>query len=182
MNDYPTIKLKPGKGWRLAAGAPWVFADEVAMDRRTRKIERGTLVRLAEGERALGVAGFNAESQIAVRLLDADPDVVVDGAWLVARLQTALAFRERLYDAPFYRLVHAEGDGLPGVVIDRFGDVAVIQPNAAWADKLIEVLSDPAAQMPLRKAARQSIIDRYDLQTVCLPKLLDFVETAGKPG
>ena len=48
--------------------------------------------------------------------------------------------RERLFDAPFYRLVHAEGDGLPGVVIDRFGDAAVIQPNAAWADVLADAL------------------------------------------
>ena len=58
--------------------------------------------------------------------------------WLAARLAAALALRERLYDAPFYRLVHAEGDGLPGVVIDRFGDVAVIQPNAAWAERAAE--------------------------------------------
>jgi 23S rRNA (cytosine1962-C5)-methyltransferase len=52
-----------------------------------------------------------------------------------------LALRERLYDAPFYRLVHAEADGLPGVVIDRFGDVAVIQPNAAWAEAHLEALT-----------------------------------------
>src|SRR5690606_20220910 len=58
------------------------------------------------------------------------------------------ALRSRLYDAPFYRLVHAEADGLPGVIIDRFGDVAAIQPNAAWADRMIEdfaaVLGDVA--------------------------------------
>jgi 23S rRNA (cytosine1962-C5)-methyltransferase len=70
-------------------------------------------------------------------MLDRDPEAVIDEAWFVARLRRALAHRERLYDAPFYRLVHAEADGLPGVVIDRFGDLAVIQPNAAWADKLI---------------------------------------------
>ncbi len=50
------------------------------------------------------------------------------------RLARALSLRARLFPAPFYRLVHAEADGLPGVVIDRFGDVAVIQPNAAWAE------------------------------------------------
>jgi glycosyltransferase involved in cell wall biosynthesis len=64
-------------------------------------------------------------------------------------------------------------DGVTGHLVDFF-DVA------AWADKLIEVLADPDAQMPIRAAARQHIIDTYDLKTVCLPKLMQFVETAGK--
>jgi 23S rRNA (cytosine1962-C5)-methyltransferase len=59
---------------------------------------------------------------------------VIGRDWFAARLARALALGSRLYDAPFYRLVHAESDGLPGVVIDRFGDVAVVQPNAAWAE------------------------------------------------
>ncbi|MEZ5769849.1 MAG: class I SAM-dependent methyltransferase [Paracoccaceae bacterium] len=53
----------------------------------------------------------------------------------MARIARAFAHRERLYDAPFYRLIHAEADGLPGVIVDRFGDTAVIQPNAAWAER-----------------------------------------------
>jgi 23S rRNA (cytosine1962-C5)-methyltransferase len=60
---------------------------------------------------------------------------VIDQAWFEARLSRGRwRMRERLYPQPFYRLVHAESDGLPGVVIDRFGDVAVVQPNAAWAE------------------------------------------------
>jgi len=51
--------------------------------------------------------------------------------------------------------------------------------TAAWADKLIQVLADPDAQRPVRAAARQHIVDTYDLKTVCLPRLMDFVETAG---
>ncbi|MEM1299929.1 MAG: class I SAM-dependent rRNA methyltransferase [Pseudomonadota bacterium] len=139
---YPLVKMRPNKGWRLSQGAPWIFADEIAMDRRTRKLAPGTLVRLAEGEKPLGVAAFNPDSQIAARILDTDPEAVIDGPWLDARLRAALALRERLFDAPFYRLVHAEGDGLPGLVIDRFGDAVVVQPNAAWADRLIPELTD----------------------------------------
>ena len=63
-------------------------------------------------------------------------------AWFAARLQRALDLRERLFDAPFYRLIHAEADGLPGVIIDRFGDTAVVQPNAAWADARLEALTE----------------------------------------
>jgi 23S rRNA (cytosine1962-C5)-methyltransferase len=61
----------------------------------------------------------------------------VGRGWFSARLARALSLREALFDAPLYRLVHAEADGLPGVVIDRFGDAAVLQPNAAWADARI---------------------------------------------
>jgi glycosyltransferase involved in cell wall biosynthesis len=63
-------------------------------------------------------------------------------------------------------------DGVNGHLVDFF-DVE------AWADKLIAIMADPEAQRPIRKAARQHIIDTYDLQTVCLPKLMDFVQTAG---
>ncbi len=90
--------------------------------------------------RPLGCAAFNAGSKIALRLLDPDPAAEIDGGWFAARLSRALALRELLFDAPFYRLVHAEADGLPGVVIDRYGDAAVIQPNAAWADARLPAL------------------------------------------
>ena len=84
----------------------------------------------------------NTRSKIIARVLDRDPAAEIDQGWFAARLGRALALRARLYDAPFYRLVHAESDGLPGVVIDRFGAVAVIQPNAAWAEAHLEALVD----------------------------------------
>lgn len=136
----PNVKLRPGKGRRLAMGAPWAFADEIAMDRRTKALAPGTLARLVEGEMPLGLVAMNPESQIAARLLDPDPDATVDAGWFATRLAKAQALRQCLYDAPFCRLIHAEGDGLPGVVIDRFGDAAVIQPNAAWADARLDDL------------------------------------------
>ena len=64
----------------------------------------------------------------------------MDAAWFAARLARALALREALFDAPFYRLVHAEADGLPGVIVDRFGDAAAVQPNAAWAEARLDAL------------------------------------------
>jgi len=137
----PTVKLRPGKGRRLAGGAPWAFADEIAMDRRTKNLAPGTLVRLAEGDRPLGLAAFNPAGTIAARLLDPDPEAEIGAGWFKARIGHALALREVLFDAPFYRLIHAEGDHLPGIVADRFGDTLVLQPNAAWAEHLLEPLS-----------------------------------------
>lgn len=147
MTELPIVKLRPGKGRRFAQGAPWFFADEIALDRRTRNIAPGTVVQLVEGERELGLAAFNADSQIAARILDGDSRAEVNREWLATRLRAALALRERLFDAPYYRLVHAEGDGLPGLVIDRFGEAAVVQPNAAWADVLAEPLIDALVEV-----------------------------------
>ncbi|MEO1470646.1 MAG: class I SAM-dependent methyltransferase, partial [Pseudomonadota bacterium] len=141
--ERPTVKLRPGKGRRLATGAPWAYADELAMDRRTRALAPGTLARLVEGERVLGLAAFNPESQIAARLIDTEAEVEVDAAWFAARLSRALARRATLrgvVDPRHCRLVHAEGDGLPGLVIDRFGEAVVIQPNAAWVDRRVDLV------------------------------------------
>ena len=142
--DRPTVKLRPGKGRRLAEGAPWAYRDEIALDRRTRALAPGTLARLLEEDRVLGLAAINPESVIAARLIDPDAEAAIDRDWFAARLGRALALRERLFDGPFYRLVHAEGDALPGLVIDRYADALAIQPNAAWADRLLAPLTDAA--------------------------------------
>lgn len=135
----PVVRLRPKAIRRVAEGAPWVYGDELALDRRTRALAPGTVATLeGEGRRPLCTVAVNPGGTIAARVLDPDPLAEIDGAWLRARLSRALALRTALYDAPFYRLVHAEGDGLPGLVIDRFGEVFAVQPNAAWADARME--------------------------------------------
>mgnify|MGYP001168464744 CR=1 FL=1 len=139
----PVVRMRPKTEARaIRHGFPWVYADELVMDRRTRGLTAGTLAVLEDSERRpLGLVTVNPNSKIIARMLDRDPQAEIDTGWLAARLQRALDLRARIYDAPFYRLVHAEADGLPGVVIDRFGDAAVIQPNAAWAEAHIEALA-----------------------------------------
>lgn len=142
LSSLPIVRLKPKSDARkLRHGSPWVFANEVVTDRRTKAIAPGALAVLEDAERTpLGVVAVNPNSRIFCRMLDRDPGAQVDQAWLAARIARALALRERLYARPFYRLIHAEADGLPGVVIDRFGKVAVVQPNAAWAESKLEPL------------------------------------------
>lgn len=139
-SPLPVLRLKPKADARkLRHGFPWVYDDQIVMDRRTRKVQPGSLAILESTDRAaIGLVAVNGTSKIFARILDTDPIAVIDQAWFAERFAHALALRERLYAAPFYRLVHAEADGLPGVVIDRFGDVAVLQPNAAWAEELLE--------------------------------------------
>ncbi|NOX39650.1 MAG: class I SAM-dependent rRNA methyltransferase [Alphaproteobacteria bacterium] len=141
-SSFPVVRLRPNKSpQKIRFGFPWVFADELVLDRRTRNIEAGTIVELQTADRQpLGLCAFNAESKIICRMMERDVAKPIDRAWLERRLRHALTLRETLYYAPFYRLIHAEADGLPGVIIDRFGDVAVLQPNAAWAETMLDDL------------------------------------------
>ncbi len=141
-HGLPVIRLKPKAEARaIRHGFPWVYADEVVSDRRTMAMAPGTFAVLEDGlRRPMGLVTVNPKSKIIGRMLDFDIHTVIDQAWFERRLSHAFALRSRLYDAPFYRLVHAEADGLPGIVIDRFGDTAVIQPNAAWAEVHLDTL------------------------------------------
>lgn len=149
-SSLPVVRLRPKADARaLRHGFPWVYANELVTDRRTKGLAPGTLALLEDAERRpLGMVAVNPRSKLICRMLDRDTQAVIDQGWLAARLARALEMRERLFAAPFYRLVHAEADGLPGVVIDRFGEVAVIQPNAAWADRLVGPLAQALAEVP----------------------------------
>ena len=145
----PVVRLRPKAEARaIRHGFPWVYADELVTDRRTQALKPGTIAVLEDAERRMvATVTVNPASKIIARVLDRDPNAVIDRDWIAGRISRALSLRERLYDTPFYRLVHAEADGLPGVVIDRFGDVAVIQPNAAWAETLIDDLAGALAEV-----------------------------------
>jgi 23S rRNA (cytosine1962-C5)-methyltransferase len=139
----PLIRLNPGAGKRLRAGAPWVFSNEILMKPEYRQLPPGGLVRLEGDDGArLGTFMFNPLSLIAARLLDRDPEAAIDGAWVRARLAGAIALRQRVCDTPYHRLVHAEADFLPGLIIDRYDDVVVLQANAAGMDRLIPEIAE----------------------------------------
>lgn len=140
--SLPTIRLNPKANARaIRHGSPWVFDNELVVDRRTKNLTPGAIARLEDAERNfLALVGVNPNSRIFARVLDRDPDMAIDEAWFTPRVKHALQHREMLYPEPFYRLIHAEADGLPGVIVDRFGDTLVIQPNAAWADTLLAPL------------------------------------------
>jgi 23S rRNA (cytosine1962-C5)-methyltransferase len=140
-NDRPRVKLQPGGDKRAMLGHPWIFSNELTMDAAAKVLEPGTVVTVMRPDgRPLGSAFFNPHSLIAARLLTRDADRAIDETFLHRRLERAFKLRERLIGAPYYRLIHAEADGIPGCVVDRFGDVVVMEPNAAGADRLIEPL------------------------------------------
>ena len=139
---YPTIRLKPKSDARAVRfGAPWIYADELVLDRRTKALAPGSLAVLQDGGREdLGLVGFTPNSQIAARILDRDSNAQLNTAWFETKIAGALAHRALIFNAPFYRLIHAEADGLPGVLVDRFGECMVVQPNAAWAEAHLSLI------------------------------------------
>jgi 23S rRNA (cytosine1962-C5)-methyltransferase len=149
----PAVRLLPGAHKRAASGHPWVYSNEIAMDADAKALAPGSLVTLmtANGE-ALGGAMFNPRPLVSARFLDRDAGRRIDEVFFLARLGTALHLRERLYDKPFYRLVHAEADGLPGLVVDRFRDVLVMEINTAGIAHLEAELIE-ACQRLLRPRA-----------------------------
>lgn len=159
MTDRPVLRLKPGEGRRLRSGSPWVFSNEIAMRPEFRALPPGGVVRLEDHNGArLGCFMFNPHSLIAARLLDQDSEAVIEHAWLRDRLAAAIDLRSRMLDTPYYRLVHAEADRLPGLIIDRYDDVFVIQANSAGIDRLQE---DIAAALVELLSAR-AIVARND--------------------
>ena len=149
----PIVRLKPKTLQApIERGYPWVYKNEVVLDRRTKAIKAGQIVQVQSANRMpIATAAFNANSKITLRILDLRPNQSVDLSWITAKIKAALDLRERIFEEPFYRLVHAEADGLPGVIIDRFGDIFVIQPNAAWADRHFDMICKAVeAVVPVR--------------------------------
>jgi 23S rRNA (cytosine1962-C5)-methyltransferase len=134
--ELPALRLKRNEDRRLHAGHLWIFSNEVDT-RQTplTKFKAGDLVRvLAHNDRALGLAYVNPQSLISARMLESWN--FPDAAWLATRIRAALALRERLYSKPYYRLVYGESDGLPGLVVDRYGSACVVQIGTAGMEKL----------------------------------------------
>jgi 23S rRNA (cytosine1962-C5)-methyltransferase len=134
--QLPALRLKRNEDRRLHAGHLWIFSNEVDTGQTPLpKFKAGELVRvLAHNDRALGLAYVNPKSLIAARMLETWK--IPDTGWLAARIRAAMTLRDRLYPEPYYRLVYGESDGLPGLVVDRYGTSCVVQIGTAGMEQL----------------------------------------------
>ena len=148
-SSFPVLRLKPkANASAIRHGAPWVYDNELVLDRRSKNLAPGTIAVLEDAERnPMGLVAANPLSRITARMIERDVSVAIDQAWFAAKIKRAFELRERLFDHPFYRLIHAEADGLPGLVVDRFDSALVVQPNAAWLEVLIEPLAKALAEV-----------------------------------
>ena len=149
------LRLNKNAERRLKAGHLWIYSNEVDVKETPLKNFTGgesAIVEESNG-RALGVAYVNPHSLICARIMSRDPSMRLDRSLFIHRFNQALALRERLFNTPFYRLVHGEGDLLPGLVVDRFGDILVVQLNTAGMQRLSEEIVDA-----LDKVLKPSVI------------------------
>lgn len=120
---------------RLKKGFPWVYTE--ALQSKPPSIKQGELVLLTESNnQPFAQAYYNPHSKLACRILTRDLTVKIDEDYFIKLFSDALKRRERHINEPYYRLVHAEGDHLPGLVIDRFGDTLVCQTSTAGMERL----------------------------------------------
>jgi 23S rRNA (cytosine1962-C5)-methyltransferase len=136
--QLPELRLKRGEDRRLSAGHLWVFSNEVDTARTPlQSFAPGALCRIvSERDKFLGYAYVNPHSLICARILGRDPEHPPGKSLIVHRLQVAQALRRSLYERPFYRLAYGESDALPGLVLDRFGDVVVGQIGTAGMEAM----------------------------------------------
>lgn len=147
--QIPELRLKRGEDRRLSAGHLWVFSNEVDIARTPlTAFEVGQLARVVnDRDKTLGYAYVNPHSLISARILGRDATVLPLQALFVRRLKVALTLRERLYAKPYYRLVYGESDGLPGLVLDRFGDFVVGQIATAGMEALKEEIQQAVSEV-----------------------------------
>ncbi|MER0044441.1 class I SAM-dependent rRNA methyltransferase [Pseudomonas sp. MGal98] len=170
--SLPSLRLKANADRRLRAGHLWVYSNEIDVAvTPLNAFEAGDQAILeAAGGKPLGIVALSPNNLICARLLSRDVRHVLDKSLLVHRLNVALSLRERLFDQPCYRLVYGDSDLLPGLVVDRFFDILVVQLASATMERhkedvlaaLIQVIKPSGILLKNDSAARDAEgLERY---------------------
>jgi 23S rRNA (cytosine1962-C5)-methyltransferase len=170
--SLPSLRLKANADRRLRAGHLWVYSNEI-------DVAATPLNGFAAGDQAilettggkpLGIVAMSPNNLICARLLSRDVKHVLDKSLLVHRINVALSLRDRLFDKPCYRLVYGDSDLLPGLVVDRFFDILVVQLASAAMERhkddvlaaLIQVCKPSGILLKNDSAARDAEgLERY---------------------
>ena len=143
-SDLAVVYLNKGQERRLNQGHLWIYSNEIDTRKSPIKdFQAGEQVVVTSSQgKALGLAYINPHSLIAARIFSRNTSVLLDKSLFVHRIKIALSLRERLFDKPYYRLIFGESDLLPGVVVDRFNDILVVQITTAGVENQREALID----------------------------------------
>ena len=146
---YTIIRLKPNvSSAKILAGFPWVYDNELVLDRRTKKLTSGKVVELQDSERNfLATAVVNPNSKIFARVLTNTAKQVKESELVLKRINKAKSLRDSIFKEPYYRLVNSEADQMPGTIIDRFGSFFVIQLNSVWSENNLENITSVLVQL-----------------------------------
>jgi 23S rRNA (cytosine1962-C5)-methyltransferase len=156
---HPIIRLKSKEDIRIQSGHLWVFSNEIS------KIEgepaAGDVVQVLSAKNSsMGFGFYNPKTLIAVRIISRE-FVEPEKTFFTARIQSALSLRTTLFNIPFYRLVYGESDFLPGLIIDRFGDLFTVQILSVGMEKRKDFIHDSIKEL----FSPAAIYERNDSQT-----------------
>ncbi len=174
--SYPALYLKRGEDARLRAGHVWVFSNEVDVRRSPlTDFEAGELCVIVDSaDKPVGIGYVNPNSLIAARLVNRGVAHALDRSLLVHKCNVALSLRERLYPEPYYRLVFGEADGLPGLTVDRYGDVLVAQTTTAGMERL----KDDIAAALVKVLKPRALVWKNDAGIRTLEQLPEYADIA----
>lgn len=147
--ERATVTLKKGQGRTLKAGGMWVYDNEI--DKITGEFENGDIVAVHDFDGyAMGCGFINTNSKITVRLLSRRKDSVIDAHFMEQRVRDAWEYRKQTIDTGSCRLIFGEADFLPGIVVDKFSDVLVVESLALGIDRwklvIVEALKKVLAE------------------------------------
>lgn len=172
--ELQTLRLKKNEERRLRAGHLWIYSNEIDTKATPLKgFKAGDQARVESyDKKPLGIAYVNPQSLISARLISRNPNEQLTQGLLAYRFKTALAWRERIYNKPYYRLVFGESDQLPGLIVDRFGHHLVVQINTAGMDaKKDEIIAALLLALP----NTESILLRNDSSARLQENLENYV-------
>ncbi len=173
--EYPALFLKRGEEARLKQGHSWVFSNEVDTKRSPLgEFEPGERVAIIDAsERLIGLGYINPHALICARLVVRGGDHGIDRSLFGHRLNVALAMRDLQYAEPYYRLVFGEADGMPGLVLDRFGSVYVGQIGTLGMEQL-----KPELEAAIAKVLKpEALVWKNQGSVRSLEQLPEYVET-----
>jgi 23S rRNA (cytosine1962-C5)-methyltransferase len=161
----PQIRLLPKRHRRVKMGHPWIYSNEVEMTSEAKSLTPGSVVNFKNASNDLfGTGFFNPKPLVVGRILSNEVNVPIDEQFILERLTQACTLRDRLFREPFYRLIHAEADGMPGVIMDRYDDTIVVQINSAGFNLLeseiqsaLKRLLDPKTIIIQKSSAARSL-------------------------
>lgn len=137
MSDFPAVRIDERSYQRVKRGYPWVFRSEVINAKQCEGIPAGGIVDFTRDKGDfVGRGYYNPKPQLVGRVMTLKPEEKIERFFIYHKIEKALVYRARMFEKPFYRLIHAESDGMPGLIVDRYGDIAVVQVNTAGMEAL----------------------------------------------
>ena len=142
MTEF-TLRLRAGvEAKKFRYGYPWIYSNDIISDRRSKALIPGSFCKLVDYEKnPICLVTVNPNSKIFARIMDFNLEATIDANWIKDKIMKALSLRTEIFRDPFYRLINAEADGLPGLIADRFNKVVVMQPNAFWTENMCKVIA-----------------------------------------